>query len=393
MSVWKRVFIKTVILAFVIVLFGGGAAGWQAYRQSTPEYAADQYIALLIENSGEKAYTLLDQSEDAAMTPEEYEAALSEKKYSLSSSYTISGSEKRRDQSGNEYVDYRTEFKDAEGAVQMEETFTVKKQTDLLFGVFDQWKVLSGHCMVKDFVLTVPAGAEVYLDGRKAEASWLVRDGVLPSYDCYQIPSLLPGRISLSIRHPAFDSVNGTLDPLDGNAEYGEKMTLGQAAQDVCKELGIKALKQLYSCAAREKTEDLEELLAECSDAATAFVEAQGQEFHKDSAVFKSAGITDFAVQFGTPAFTGEATGAITVPVKLSYRYIMRENVSSEPSEEEQGDEEGTEETDTERPENGNVVQEGETRVMSGDNNAEFVMAWHHGAWHIASMEVPVIPN
>ena len=247
--------------------------------------------------------------------------------------------------------------------------------------------------MVKDFVLTVPAGAEVYLDGRKAEASWLVRDGVLPSYDCYQIPSLLPGRISLSIRHPAFDSVNGTLDPLDGNAEYGEKMTLGQAAQDVCKELGIKALKQLYSCAAREKTEDLEELLAECSDAATAFVEAQGQEFHKDSAVFKSTGITDFAVQFGAPAFTGEATGAITVPVKLSYRYIMRENVTSEPSEEEQGDEEGTEETDTERPENGNVVQEGETRVMSGDNNAEFVMAWHHGAWHIASMEVPVIPN
>lgn len=145
MSVWKRVFIKTVILAFVIVLFGGGAAGLQAYRQSTPEYAADQYIALLIENSSEKAYTLLDQSEDAAMTPEEYEAALSEKKYSLSSSYTISGSEKRRDQSGNEYVDYRTEFKDAEGAVQMEETFTVKKQTDLLFGVFDQWKVLSVH--------------------------------------------------------------------------------------------------------------------------------------------------------------------------------------------------------------------------------------------------------
>ena len=48
MSVWKRVLIKTVVLAFVIVLFGAGAAGWQAYRQSTPEYAMDKYIALLI---------------------------------------------------------------------------------------------------------------------------------------------------------------------------------------------------------------------------------------------------------------------------------------------------------------------------------------------------------
>ena len=392
MSVWKRVLIKTVVLAFVIVLFGAGAAGWQAYRQSTPEYAMDKYIALLIENSGEKAYALLDQSEDAAMTSEEYETALAEKKYSLFASYDVTASEKRRDQSGNEYVDYRTEFKDADGAVQMEETFTVKKQAEPLFGVFDQWKVLSGLCMVKDFVLTVPAGAEVYLDGRKADASWLIRDGVLPSYDCYQIPSLLPGRISLAIRHPAFDSVNGTIDPLDGSAEYGEKMALGQAAQDVCKELSIKALKQLYSCAAREKTEDLEDLLGECLEEAKLFVKEQGQEFHKDSAVFKSAGITDFAVQFGAPVFTGEATGAITVPVKLSYRYIVRENVTSEPSDE-QGDEEESQEGDAERPQVGTVVQDGETQVISGDNTAQLVMAWHHDAWHIASMEIPVIPK
>ena len=56
MKVWKRILIKTVILAAVIAAGGGAAASYQAYRQSSAEYAFNHYLTLLIDNSQEKAY-------------------------------------------------------------------------------------------------------------------------------------------------------------------------------------------------------------------------------------------------------------------------------------------------------------------------------------------------
>lgn len=79
MKVFKRVLIKFIILLFVVGLSGGGAACWQAYRQSTPEYSIETYLSKLIDNSSDKAYVLLDQSEDAALTEAEYAMALEAK--------------------------------------------------------------------------------------------------------------------------------------------------------------------------------------------------------------------------------------------------------------------------------------------------------------------------
>lgn len=156
MKVWKRILIKTVILAAVIAAGGGAAAFYQAYRQSSAEYAVNHYLTLLIDNSQEKAYACLDQSEAEMMTAEVYEKALDAKKYSLYSSCDVTKEENRRDSNGNEYVDYHAKFKDAGGEVKAEENFTVKKQADQVYGLFDRWKVLSTHCMVTDFMLTVP---------------------------------------------------------------------------------------------------------------------------------------------------------------------------------------------------------------------------------------------
>ncbi|MDO4323425.1 MAG: hypothetical protein Q4C61_12940 [Lachnospiraceae bacterium] len=378
MNVFKRIFVKVLLFLLVVVLAGGGAVGWRAYRQSTPEYAIEKYLSLLIDNSSEKAYGLLDQSEDVSMTSAEYAEALKEKKYSLYSGYKVDEVEKRRDNEGNEYTDYHVEFVNAGEEVQLEEDFTVKKQPEPLMGIFDQWKVLSGHCMVKNFLLTVPTGAEVYLDGARAEASWITRDNILPSFDCYRIPSLLPGKISLVIRHPAFESVNATLDALEGSADYSAQMPMKKSAQDECKETAIKALKQLYSGSAVEKMDELETLFADCLETAEDFVKKQGEDFNREDATFKSAGISDFAVQFGDPVFTEEANGAITTEMTLNYHYVVREDVT----------------VDTEEVlEDGTPVQETKAQSDSGDNTAKFVMSFHDAAWHIASMEIPVIPE
>jgi hypothetical protein len=378
MRAWKRVLIKFVLLLLVITLAGGAAAGWRAYRQSTPEYVMEQYLSLLIDNNSEKAYELLDQSEDATMTAEEYAGALTAMKYSIYASYTVQEVEKRRDNDGNEYTDYHVAFQNAGDEVLAEEDFTVKKQAEAVFGVFDSWKVLSGHCMVKNFQLTVPTGAEVYLDNAKADASWITRDDVSASYDCYRLPELLPGSISLTIRHPILESVNTTLNTMDGSADYSSQMELRQSAQDACKEIGVKALKQLYSQAALQKTDELKDLFASCLRSAKSFVKKQGAEFDKEDTVFKNAGISGFAAKFEKPVFTEEENGAITTEMSLSYHYVVHEDV--------------TVYTD-EYLEDGTPVSETEEQALAGDNTAKFVMSYYDDAWHIASIDIPVIPD
>lgn len=378
MKVFKRVLIKIIILLCVIGIFGGGAACWQAYRQSTPGYAIETYLSKLIDGSSDKAYLLLDQSEDAAMTAAEYAKAAEAKKYSLYSEYNLYELEKRRDNDGQEYVDYRAEFLDAAQSVQLEENFTVKKQSEAVLGIFDKWNVLSGHCMVKDFLLTVPTDAEVYLNGVPADTSWITRDGIPLSYDCYKIPSLLPGSVSLVMRHPVFESVNVTLDTQSQSADYSSELTMKSSAQDELKELAVQALKALYKSAASEKTDELKEKFADCLKDAEKLSKNQAEEFHREDAIFKSAAISKFDAKFGDAVFTEEKNGAITTELSFSYHYDVREEITAETGE---------------YYEDGSAIMDTQTKTLSGDETAKFVMAYYENAWHIESAELKVIPE
>lgn len=377
MKVFRRVLTKTIILLLIVLISGGSAAGWQAYRHSTADYAVKRYVQLLVDHDAEKAYKLLDQSEAEVMTKEEYTGVLEAKKYSLYSDTEVSEVEKRRDNDGNEYTDYQVKFKDAAGEVKLEEELTVKKKEDAVLGFFDKWQVLSAHCMVQDFELAVPHGSEVYLDQVKADAAWL--DGkARPSYDVYRIPTLLPGKESLTVRHPALESVNTTLNALDQSADFCEKMPLKKSAKDACTELGVKALQQLYKAAVTQDNTELEKFFSDCKAEAGKLAGEQAKQFHRDDAVFKNTAISNFAPQFGELVFTEEANGAITAEMTFSYHYVVRQDVTA----------------DTEEYlEDGTPVQQTQTEEDAGDATAKFQMSFYDGEWHIASIELPVIPE
>lgn len=375
MKAFTRVLLKVILFLLVVAVAAGGAVGWRTYQRSAPDYIMDQYLSLLVDGNDEKAYKLLDQSEEEGMSSEEFAEALKGKQYSLCASCTAEELQKRTDNDGNEYVDFHVEFKNAEDAVQSEENFTVKKQAKAAFGVFDQWKVLSGHCMVKDLEITVPAGAELYLDNQPAPADWINRDGVSSSVDRYRIPSLLPGKKSLVIRHPIFESVNTTIDTNEGNQDYSAQMTLKKSAQSECLELGVSALKQLYAGAVKEDNGALD-LFDACAKQAKQFVKKQGNAFHKENHSFQSVAVSKFTPEYGTPVFAEGENGAITVEMKLGYHYLLREDVTA-----------NTEETQ----EDGTPVQETKRDSSSGDSSATFTMTYQNGAWSIASIDVPLI--
>ncbi len=376
MKAWQRVLLKTIIFLLVVAAAGGSVAGWRAYQQSTPRYAIDRYLTLLLDNSTDRAFALLDQSEEEQLSPAAYASVTEEKKYALYSSFVVKELENRRDSRGNEYVDFQAEFLDADHTVQAAEEFTVKKQPEAVFGIFDKWKVLSGHCMVKNFLLTVPAGSQVYLDGELADTSWITADSAGASAERYQIPDMLPGTVSLAIRHEALESLNTTLNASEGSADCTGQMPLKESAKSECLEMGIDALKQLYAGAAAEKTKNLDELLELCMDDAKRFVKNQGAALNQEGVVFKTMGLSEFKAQFGDPVFTEEETGAITSEMELAYHYTVQTDVT----------------TDTgEYDEEGNLIQDVNTGSDSGDNTARFTMAFYDGEWHIAALEIPVI--
>ncbi len=377
MKVFWRVLLKLFILLLVAAAAAAGAIGWHAYQQSTPGYIIDQYLACLIDNDDEKAFELLDQSEETAMTQEEYAEALKGKRYSLSSGYTVSELQQRVDNNGNEYADFHAEFKNAEDEVQFEDDFVVKKQADTAFGIFDRWKVLSGHCMVKNLKITVPTGSQVYLDNAPLDPAWIVRDGVPYSMDCYQIPALVPGRKSLVIRHSELEALNTTLDTNDGDQDYVSQMTLKRAAGEECMTIGISALKQFYAVSVNDKTADLEELFKACLEEVSQAVKDQKNAFEEDNSVFQGLGVSEFAPQYGAPAFAEGEDKVITVEMTLGYHYVMRKDVTSDT-----GD----------VYDDGTPIQQTERVTESGDASAKFVMAYQDGAWIISHAEIPVIP-
>lgn len=378
MKVLKRILIKSVILLLVIGFSAGGAACLRGYRQSTAGYAMNSYAEYLIDNNTEKAFALLDQSENEALTKEQYIEALQAGKFSLYASYQIKESEKRRDNNGNEYTDYHVEFLDAAGNVQKEEDFTAKKQAAAFLGIFDRWKIMSEHCMIRNVTLTVPTGAEVYLNNAALDAEWIVRDGVLLAYDSYQIPTMLPGSYSLTIRHPAFESVNTTMNPEDGSVDYTSSIKLKKSAEAACMELGVKALKLLYASAATEKTDDLDDVFADCLKDAKQLSKKQAKEFHKEEIAFKQAAISEFSAQFGDIVYAEDEKSICTVEMTFSYHYLIRE---------EQSVDTGT------YDEEGAAVWETKTEEHAGDTAAKFTMAFYDSSWHISSFEIPVIPK
>ncbi|MCD8104336.1 MAG: hypothetical protein LUF35_04885 [Lachnospiraceae bacterium] len=382
MKVLRRLLIKFIIFVLVVAASAGAACLIHYYPQSVPLSALEQYLQFLTDNNLEKAYERLDQSENTRMTQSEYETAIQTGKYVLYDSWEIEETARRQGTNGESYVDYHVVFLNSAGTSQTETDFTVKRQSDEILGVMTQWKILSSHCMVANLQITVPAGSTLYLDQEEAGVSWLSTENENTSRDCYVIPSLLTGTVSVVVRNPILESLETTLATADGDVDYCDQMALKESAMSACKELAVTALKQIYVASVTENTEDLETVFESCMDEVIEIVESQSEEFYREDTVthadFVSVGIYDYEAVFADPVFANGENGAITADMSFSYHY----NVQND-----------------ERVETGEIWADGENawevRTVShaGEAQASFVMSYYDEEWHIDSVALPVIPE
>ncbi len=374
MEVLKRVLVKSLILLFVVGVMAGGAAAYQGQRQSTAGYTVDAYLKLLLEDNSSRAWSFVDRSDDV-LTEAEFAEAAEGKKYGIYASYEAEELEKRRDNDGNEYTDFHVKFYDAANELKAEEDLTAKKQSNRRLGIFDVWKVLGDHCLVRDFRITVPAGSVVYLNSEKADVSWMTREENSPA-EVYTIPRLLPDNINLTIRHPVLESVNTVFNSADGPLDYSTSMELKDSAQGECKELGVSVLKNLLSASVKQQAGAVDDSLEACRQKAESFVRRQGNRFNAEGSTFVSMAASAFAAEFGDPEYSKE-DGSIRLEMKLSYHYRLKKDVTTQS--EDQFNEDGT------------PVETVETVADTGNSTGTFVMSYTDGAWKVADLDLPVI--
>ncbi len=384
MKVFRRILIKTIVLALVIAAAGCAAFLVHGYLTSRPESALEEYLSLVMAGDTETAYERLDLSEGTELSLDVYELAMLEKKYALYETVQMEEVSSRAGTGGESYVDYHVEFLDEDGVAWLEDDFTLKKQEESVLGLMEQWKVLSDHCLITYLQVTVPTGSTLYLDGEVADASWIVTEDAGTSRTIYEIPSLLPGDTAVVVRNPILQSLETGLDPSDGDVDYTDQMvTLKGSAESACKELAVAALKAIYVAAVTGETDGLDDVFEEgCLSDAEEIASEQGTEFYLEDEVthaeFESVGIYDYDAVFADAEFTDDENGSISTILTFSYHYNVQNG---------------------ERVETGEIWADGENawewRTVShtGEAMAQFTMSYYEDAWHITSVTLPVIPE
>lgn len=420
MKVWKRLLIKSVIFIIAVAAAGAGGIAWKEIGRDTARYALEQYAQHLIDQEADRAYLYQDTRQKGALTQEEFTSAAEARKYSLYAGYKLEKVQNRTDENGSEYEDYLISYVNSDDEVQAAEEISVRKQEEKKFFVFDQWKVMPDHCLVKDFTLQVPAGAQVRVNGETLDGSLLRETGEQPSVDTYVIPRILPGTVEIAVEHEAFEPLTLSADTMEQAADLCGGMALSDKAKGTCLEAGVAALRELNrqgivnAWDAAEGSEDAggadgpeeedsadsagdghpdgsedEEgadetagessaLFADCQEQAEAYtqelqrlIEEQAQEGY----ILESMSVQEYNPRYGEITFT-ESEG-IQASVELAYHYTwtFQQEVLEETGE---------------YDENWEPIMAETTRedVRDGDSTARLVVSYYDEGWHLTDFEI-----
>lgn len=382
MKVWKRVLIKTII--FLLVVAAGSAAGI-AYRESqtdTAQYVLERYAQHLIHHETDQAYRYQDTQMEGSITQEEFAAAAEARNYSLYAGFHLEKVETRKDENGNEYEDYRISFVNSDDEEQAAEEISVRKQAEKKFFFFDQWKVMPDHCMVKDFVLQVPAGSAVVLSGESLEEGLLQEGGGQSAVDTYIVPEILPGTAEVTVSHDIFETLTASVDTMEQTVDLCPQMQLSDGGRAAALELGVETLREIYRLAivnAQSASQQEDGLFEACEDQADQFIgtlqdelEAQSEEGY----ALERVAVWEYNPRYGQMTFT-EGQG-IQVDLELAYQYswTFQQQVLEETGEYDEYGEPILTETSQED-------------IRPGDAAAGLTLSYYDGSWHLSGMDVP----
>lgn len=387
MRVFRRILVKILIFLLVIIGAGWGGIVLKESKRANSQYALEQYAGHLIANEMERAYEYLDLNLEDTLSYSEFEKAAEAKKYGLYAGFHLEKQEARLDEKGNEFQDYKITYVNSDDEVQAEELITAKKQKQKKYYFFDQWKILSDHCMVKDFTFSVPAGAEVILDGKKADSAWLTETVETVSKDVYCVPEILPGKIGIKVSHPVMETLETEIDTTKDSVDLCKEMQLSEAGKASALESSVQALKSFYLAVVKgqesesEEEKALEETFALCIKEVKELADQQREVLSAKADVgkiFKSLAVSEYNPRYGEITF--QEDGAIQLELSMGYHFRGKFEMAV------------VNETG-EYDENGYAITQEIMQELaeSADATVKLTMCWSEGVWKITKIDIPML--
>lgn len=202
-SIMAVVFIASVV---VFVVIGNNTYSAKA--------VASDYFKAVHNNDWDTAYDMLDISESEFINKDLYIKAMSDKADARVSKYAVKITDENSVEA-NASVVYRATGTDGSGT----DEFTLNRQKGRQFLLFKSWKVSSSSVIAKDFQISVPKGAELYMDGELVDESYISDDD---GYNVsYIIPKLFKGEHTLNIAAGDYKSNVEKYDVTYDNDYYG----------------------------------------------------------------------------------------------------------------------------------------------------------------------------
>lgn len=236
--------------AFILVALLGGGVLFGILTTSA-KACIEGYAKAIVSENWEEAYQYCVEIDDTDLSKENYvnwakDNLSNIKAYVLEEVSSIENEKK-----------YKITFTDEKGTQIFKNTYIVEKQDEKKKNFFPRWKIAKSSCTVECVQLSVPEGAEVFLDEMKLEEQLLVNNAYTITYPTtngtvitqerpvdengmvtYQIPSLFLGPHSVKVTKQYYADYEEIVI-IDENVEDNNPIVLEpkvseSVVQDVC---------------------------------------------------------------------------------------------------------------------------------------------------------------
>ena len=240
-----------IVFVIVVTLFNGSGSA---------DKTAEKFFVSLVNGNYKKAFSCMNLDKDDFINPKELEFAVSTYDFSKVDNYTVKDS---NDYYGSSYGyrDYEDELGKNYVVLYRNKGDSYNTELDINMvksGKSGKWYVSSGNLIVENFVIYVPAGAKLKIDGIDVSDKYAKAgedDYTEKEYLVYTIPRIFRGQHYISVTQDGFQELRDAyyVDGYDNSCDMTDQMLSRETMEEI-NELAVANMQKIYQAALKKQS-------------------------------------------------------------------------------------------------------------------------------------------
>lgn len=202
------------------------------------------------------------------------------------------------------------------------EIYDLTRQTKKRYSLFERWTLTKHVEEVKDFEVTAPKDAKVYLDGKQLEKDIIKEDKELsPGAVCYVVPTLEKREYQLQVAGLPFENYETKVNPEQEKIDVRSSLKLSENAKTQIQEQAKQAINKLFMAAYNDlAVKELGDVFAQVKEKETLLSTMKENLYADTDLKLESITFSGFKTTCSEPAYPKSGEEAVvSVEVKTTY--------------------------------------------------------------------------